>query len=54
MNLSVEGGVDKMVKCLDVVQKFDILRAQNRDYRLAGHTVEAEEGILFCFECSFP
>ena len=26
-----------------MIQKVNILRAQNNDYRLAGHTVEAEE-----------
>ena len=31
-----------MEKYLDMVQKVHISRAQNRDYGLAGHTVEAE------------
>ena len=31
MNVPVDCGVDKMEKCLDIVQKVNIFRAQNRD-----------------------
>ena len=31
MNVSVYCDVDKMEKCLDMVQKVNIFRAQNRD-----------------------
>ena len=31
MNVSVDCGVDKMEKCLNMVQKVNIFRVQNRD-----------------------